>query len=78
MNLPLTSKPLDPSPNVRLQGVTGGVDWHQIADPLIDDISPWSLGTQEVGPSCGRFVKGEFLRFLCFFINWDVALEKKC
>ena len=23
------------------QGVTGGVDWHQIADPLIDDISPW-------------------------------------
>lgn len=23
------------------QGVTGGVDWHQIADPLIDGISPW-------------------------------------
>lgn len=23
------------------QGVTGGVDWHAIADPLIDGISPW-------------------------------------
>ena len=27
------------------QGVTGGVDWHQIADPLIDGISPWLLGS---------------------------------
>eukprot|EP00438_Fugacium_kawagutii_P029594 Skav213426 [mRNA] locus=scaffold38:329281:345740:- [translate_table: standard] len=23
------------------EGVTGGVDWHQIADPLIEGISPW-------------------------------------
>ncbi|CAJ1340561.1 unnamed protein product [Effrenium voratum] len=23
------------------QGVTGGVDWHQISDPLVDGISPW-------------------------------------
>lgn len=71
MNLPLTSKPLDPSPNVRLQGVTGGVDWHQIADPLIDDISPWSLGTQEVGVKLRKIC--EIFEIPVFFLNWDVC-----
>ena len=64
------------------EGVTGGVDWHQIADPLIDDISPWSLGITEkrwakLGEKLLRLgifrshrfgeVKKNKMRFRCFF-----------